>query len=403
MISENSCGGVAAALPAAMLAANSMANSTAKRVRAEDDLQREVYGVLGVPLDVTDMTAVVQKINSAAATRSRLWISTVNLNYLIASQSDMEFRESLLESDLCTADGMPIVWMARLLGVPIKHRVAGSDLFDALRRLRSDLKIFLFGGAEGVAETACRKINADSNGLVCAGFLYPGFGPVEAMSTAGVIDDINASEAHILAVALGADKGQKWLLRNQHRLRAPVRAHLGASIGFQAGSVRRAPVALRQIGLEWAWRILQEPKLWRRYARDGLALFRVLATGILPLLTLRGWQELRLWSERTRFRIERDESDSSTTLGLLGRANAACVEEAVAAFRAAAKDGKPVVINCAGLLTIDARFVGLLVMLDKWLKGRDCVLSFSNVPPYIRRFFRLSGFGYLLESRVEKA
>ena len=106
-----------------------------------------------------------------------------------------------LLSDLCTADGMPIVWLARLLGVPIRERIAGSDIFEALksRKARPDqLSVFLFGGAEGVAAAACTKLNAESGGMTCAGSFYPGFCSVDEMSTDAIIDMINSSNADFL-------------------------------------------------------------------------------------------------------------------------------------------------------------------------------------------------------------
>ena len=98
-----------------------------------DDLTREVYGVLGFPLDVVDMATVLRRIRNADENAAHFLISTTNLNYLVISRRDTEFRKSLLSSDLCTADGMPIVWIPRLLGVPINERIAGSDIIDALK------------------------------------------------------------------------------------------------------------------------------------------------------------------------------------------------------------------------------------------------------------------------------
>src|SRR5271166_2722165 len=98
-----------------------------------DDLSRDVYCVAGMPIDAIEMRAVLKKIDEATAKRRPFLISTPNLNYLVNSQADVEFRESLLTSDLCPADGMPIVWIARLLGAPIQRRIAGSDIFAALK------------------------------------------------------------------------------------------------------------------------------------------------------------------------------------------------------------------------------------------------------------------------------
>src|SRR5262249_51052243 len=157
-----------------------------------------------------------------------------------------------LLSDLCPADGMLIVWIARLLGIPIKQRIAGSDFFDAIKATGNPtkpLKVFLFGGAEGAASAASCALNARPTGLSCAGSLYPGFGSVEEMSRADIIHNVNSSNADFLAVSLGAKKGQLWLLRNHHRLLIPVRAHLGAAVNFEAGTLRRAPLFMQQFGL----------------------------------------------------------------------------------------------------------------------------------------------------------
>src|SRR5262245_11078841 len=95
------------------------------------DFGRDVYCVLGMPIDAIDMATVLHRIEAAAASRAPFLISTPNLNFLVNSRSDPEFRESLLDSDLCPADGMPIVWIAWLTGVPIKERISGSDIFEA--------------------------------------------------------------------------------------------------------------------------------------------------------------------------------------------------------------------------------------------------------------------------------
>jgi N-acetylglucosaminyldiphosphoundecaprenol N-acetyl-beta-D-mannosaminyltransferase len=369
-----------------------------------DNLLREVHGVLGVPLDVTDMAGVVQKANAAAANGTVLFLSTINLNFLVASQTDPEFRRSLLLSDFCTADGMPVVWIARLLGVPIEDRIAGSDLVDALRAQRNaaPLKLFLFGGGEGVAAAACKNINAACDSLVCVGSLYPGFGSVEDMSAEAIINEINASNADFLVAALGAAKGQAWLVRNYTRLRVPVRAHLGAAINFQAGTVQRAPRWMRQIALEWLWRIGQEPHLWRRYVYDGLVLAKMLALQVLPLVALRAWHSFKFSRERSALRIDRADHRDSVVMSLDGSADRHTVTAAIASFQAVLPANKNVVINCAGTRRVDTRFLGLLLMLDRCLRGQGLTLTFVAVPPRIRRFFCLNGFEFLLRG-VAKA
>ena len=121
------------------------------------------------------------------------------------------------------------------------------------------------------------------------------------MSTPAIIDAINASDADFLAVALGAKKGQAWLQQNHARLRIPVRVHLGATINFQAGTLKRAPTLIQRLGLEWLWRIKEEPQLWRRYWNDGLALLGLLITRVFPLLLVTFWS--RLTSSRVSAKI----------------------------------------------------------------------------------------------------
>ncbi len=201
-----------------------------------EELRRDVHGMLGIPIDAIDMDGVLSRIYTAAATARPLWISTPNLDFLSSSRSDSEFRQSLLLSDLCVPDGMPIVWISRTLGIPIKRRIAGADIFAMLKkRPTPHLTTFLFGGAEGIAALASRRINQEKCGLSCVGTLYPGFRPVEDMSGSAIIETINRSEALILAVGLSAKKGQPWLLRNRDRLTIPIRASLGRPSIFRPG------------------------------------------------------------------------------------------------------------------------------------------------------------------------
>jgi N-acetylglucosaminyldiphosphoundecaprenol N-acetyl-beta-D-mannosaminyltransferase len=367
-----------------------------------DDLTREVYGVLGIPVDVTDMATVLRRIETAATGTAPFLISTANLNFLVTSRSDAEFRASLLLSDLCTADGMPIVWIARLLGIPIHARIAGSDIFEALKATKKSppLKIFLFGGNEGAAAAACSKLNAEPSGLTCAGSYDPGFCAVDEMSTDAILNTINSSNADFLAAALGAKKGQAWLLQNHDRLRIPIRVHLGATINFQAGTLKRAPARMRKWGLEWLWRIKEEPQLWRRYWGDGMALLWLVLTQVIPLVILARWHRLRRGRKAQELLIKRSEDRKSVTLSVNGAATAQNLGNALPRFQNALAEAKDIVINFAETCLIDARFLGLLLMLNKQLKRRGLHFSLTGASPRIARIFRLNGFGYLLAHQL---
>jgi N-acetylglucosaminyldiphosphoundecaprenol N-acetyl-beta-D-mannosaminyltransferase len=247
--------------------------------------ERRVACILGVPIDIVNMDEAVRRVRHSARARAPLFLSTPNLNFAILAQQDVAFRDSLLHSDLCIADGMPLLWVARLLGAPLPERVAGSALLEQLRRGPTDdpIKVYLFGGPDGIAEAAARRLNEERRGLQCVGWESPGMGSAEALSRPESIQRIAASGADFLVVSLGAKKGQEWIVRNRAKLGVPVVSHLGAAPNFIAGAVARAPAWVQRAGLEWLWRIKEEPALWRRYLRDGASFLRLMTTRVLPL------------------------------------------------------------------------------------------------------------------------
>lgn len=238
---------------------------------------RQQWLLLGLPFDAVTLDQACDRVYAAIDSRSRCFISTPNLNFVINAAKDPEFARSVWLSDLNLADGMPLIWVARWLKIPLPERVAGSTLFDALVQGATEkrpLKVFFFGGDPGVAETAAKVMNSQPGHYCCCGHLEPGRGSVESMSTDAIIEQINASDANFLVVSLGAKKGQAWILRNLAKLEVPVVSHLGAVVNFVAGSVKRAPVVWQKLGLEWLWRIVEEPHLWRRYLGDAMASLR---------------------------------------------------------------------------------------------------------------------------------
>lgn len=363
-----------------------------------DDLSRPVFGVLGVPIDVIDFATLRNKILAAVGAQEPFLLSTPNVNFLMLSRSDADFREALLMSDLCPADGMPLLWIARLLGVPIRERLSGSDLFEMLRsdnKLSPRLKIFLFGGTENVAEIVRQRLNSETGGMVGVGSLNPGFGSVADMSTPEIIETIQASHADLLAVFFSARKAQEWLRHNHQRLQVPVRVQLGATINIQAGILKRAPKWIRRAGFEWLWRIKEEPYLWRRYWDDGRGLLYLVLTSVLPLTASRIWQkfilgyrELAIYKDEDRF--------GAAVVKLSGAAVSQGVDIAIPLFREALRAGKSIRVDISELCAIDARFFGLLLMVRKQLDNQGLPLEFIGSTPWAEKTFRLNGFEFLL-------
>lgn len=259
-------------------------------------MKRDVWCILGLPFDSIDMGGAVNKLYDSIKNKSPCFISTPNLNFLIESQKDVAFRNSVINSDLSVADGKPLVWISKLLRIPISERVAGSDLIEALienKRGYEPLNVFFFGGEKGVSEVACKTLNGNVSGLRCVGNHNPGFGSIEEMSSEIIIEQINQSNADFIIVSLGAKKGQAWIEKNRIKINAPAISHLGAVVNFIAGTVNRSPKLMQKLGLEWLWRIKEEPSLWRRYFFDGISFIKLIVSRVIPLFILISFFEKR--------------------------------------------------------------------------------------------------------------
>lgn len=354
-------------------------------------VERRVVCVAGLPFDVLSLNEAVGHVCRAIQLRQRLFLSTPNLNFLIAAQSDGVFRDSVIHSDLSVADGMPIVWLARLLGLPIRERVAGSTLFEVLRNgsgqalLGRPISVYFFGGPPGIAERAAQVLNAEGRFMTCVGHHCPGFGGVGEMSSTEVIEAINRSGADFLVVALGARKGQAWIEHNLPRLTVPVVSHLGAVVNFVAGTVERAPLVWQRLGLEWLWRIMEEPALFRRYWSDGLALLRLLATRILPLalISLNGGGE--------HGGVEANPSG----FAFHGRLGESCVSQWRESWQRV-DTGPCVSLDFSAVEGVLPIFVGSLLLYEKWLYERRSCFRIIDVRPGVRRVLTLNGLERLL-------
>lgn len=325
--------------------------------------------ITGIPIDLVDMEAVIGQIDTAARTREPLLISTVNSNFIALSARDRRFRASLIESDLCTVDGVGVLLLCKLVSDRPITRVSGADILEVLsaradNALGRPLRVFFLGGASGVADRARQKLNAvRSPAICCVGALDPGFGSMEDLSRPEVIDAINDAQPDFLIVALGAERGQAWLMHNAQRLRVPVRSHFGAVVNFVAGTIERAPSRWQALGMEWMWRITREPKLARRYWGDAWSLVWLLSSQVAP-------QAVSSWLARVanaaapgRARIGYDDEGDRIGICLTGRLTTTEVGRVQQAFANAIASGKPVRLDVSGLASAPAEISGAMLRL----------------------------------------
>lgn len=197
-------------------------------------------------------------------------VFTPNVDHVVIADRDPAFRSAYARASLALADGQPLVWASRLVGHRLPEKVSGSDLFLPLMHLaaRRAFKVYLLGAGPGVASAAAGKLRDDLGVVVC-GVDAPAIGLEPAPDEDEVVARIAAARPALLVVCLGAPKGERFIDRNRARLGAAVALSLGGTLDFYVGRVRRAPRWMRRGGLEWLYRLVQEPRrLARRYLMD---------------------------------------------------------------------------------------------------------------------------------------
>ncbi len=354
---------------------------------------RQVVALLGLPFDVLDMAQAVGRVRQAAHNGQRCFISTPNLNFLVSAQSDATFRDSVLHSDLSLVDGMPLVWISKLLQLPIRERVPGSGLFEQMGgQLPPPVRVYFFGGQPGVAQRAHERVNQNGQrGLVSVGYADPGSGDLQTMSAKRLIDAINLAEPQFLVVALGAKKGQRWIEHNLSQLHAPVVSHLGAVVNFVAGTLNRAPERWQQWGLEWVWRIKEEPALWRRYWHDGCCFLGLVFTRVLPhALAVRSRHPDQLQPAQLL-----QEGEAGGAWVLRGAWTSPRLRPLREAFASAVDHQRstPLILDLSQVSHVDSHFIGLMMLARGVFRGG---LTLRGAPPKVAKIFHYHVATYLL-------
>lgn len=267
--------------------------------------------ILGVAVDNLTLNATVKRIlfyiKSYRYDRRPRQVATMNVDFLMNALNwriskparHPELLDILRSADLVTADGMPIVWLSHMLKTPLYERVTGADLVPALAKASSETghSIFFLGGSGESAQQAADKLKSVYPKLNIAGVYSPFvYTQGEQMLSSEkqdkeIISRINKVNPDILLVGFGNPKQELWFNRNRHKLNVAVTIGIGGTYEFIAGTVNRAPVWMQNSGLEWIYRILQDPKrLWKRYAVGMIKL----AYLSIPLLLQDKLQRYRL-------------------------------------------------------------------------------------------------------------
>ena len=231
-----------------------------------------------MPIDPINLDQAVERAMHAVRDRSYIQMCTVNLDFLVNSRRDPTVRVVLQTSDVNLADGVPVVWLSRLLGVALPGRVTGADLVPRLAEAAavSGARVFLLGGEDGAASLAAARLRERYPSLEVAGVYEPPRTPVDEIDGEIVIGRLRDCAADILLVAFGHPKQDLWIHRNRGRLPVSVAMGVGCTFDLIVGRRSRAPAWMQRTGLEWFYRLTHEPgRLGRRYVTDAWCLLTV--------------------------------------------------------------------------------------------------------------------------------
>lgn len=333
--------------------------------------------ILGVPFDNVTTAETIEAIERMVASRQPHYLVTANVDFLVQAQEDVELRRILFDAHLVLCDGTPLVWASRLLGNPLLERVAGADLVPLLLRVaaQKQYRVFFLGATPESCAQAVGNLKKLHPALIIADYYSPPFNKLLEMDHEEIKRRILAAKPDLLFVSLGCPKQEKWIAMHYRSLGVPVSAGVGATIDFLAGMVKRAPVWMQRGGVEWIYRLAQEPRrLFRRYFKD---------------LWVFGWKILaQLWQLQLRsrkappslprrpvsapFRAEQDWQ----WLKVPDRLDLAAVRDDALLVDQVLADGRHCLLEMGHVQFIDSTGVGLLIRLQKKIRatGRQLVL-----------------------------
>lgn len=224
---------------------------------------------MNTEIDNLTMDEALKRIDGLIQENRNAYVVTPNVDHMVQLEQGGELRDAYEQADLILTDGKPLIWISKWYGTPIKEKISGSDLLPRLCAMAAEkgYKMFFLGAAEGVAAKAAENLKKRFPGLQVVGTYSPPFGfEKDEEEMAKIKKLIKMATPQILAVCLGCPKQELFILHNKDELGVPLSLGLGASLDFEAGNIKRAPKWMADHGLEWLFRITQDPKrMAKRY------------------------------------------------------------------------------------------------------------------------------------------
>ncbi len=223
--------------------------------------------ILGTRVDPVSYDTAAELILDWAKRHESRFVCVANVHVIMEAHDSSEFQRMLNAADMVTPDGMPLVWTMRRLGHPRQQRVYGPDLTLKLIRsaVKTNIPVGFYGSSPDVLERMTASFRALFPTLQINYSFSPPYRPATKEEDQAIIENINAADVRMLFVGLGCPKQERWIAEHRGKIRA-VMLGVGAAFDFHAGTKQQAPLWMKRQGLEWLFRLIQEPaRLWRRY------------------------------------------------------------------------------------------------------------------------------------------
>ena len=344
-------------------------------------MARQPIALLGVAFDNLTLRETVNRIEEMIVSRRPHYVVTANVDFLAQAQRDADLHRILLDAPLVLCDGTPLVWASRLFGNPLPERVAGADVVPELIRVaaRKNYRLFFLGTTVEANTQAIARLRAQFPDLEISHYSPP-FRPLHKMDDAGIIRRIRAAKPDLLFVAFGCPKAEKWLAMHHDELGVRVSIGVGATIDFLAGRVKRAPLWMQRGGVEWVYRLCQEPRrLFKRYAT---------ALWYFCGAMVRQWWTMKLQVGARPSQTRTSVIQSGRTwqrVEAAGCLNQKSIEHDAASWKEIADADRHCLLELAQTKSMDSTGVAVVVHLKKRLRlaGRQLILLSPS--PAVRR------------------
>jgi N-acetylglucosaminyldiphosphoundecaprenol N-acetyl-beta-D-mannosaminyltransferase len=322
----------------------------------------ETVALMGVPVSNVTMDEAIEFIDASIRRGGFHQVATANVDFLKNAIEDPDMQQILFGCDLVVPDGMPLLWVSRLLNCPLRERVCGVDMVPRLAELavRRGYRIFLLGAKESVSRKAAENLREIYPDLEICGRYSPHLSTIENMDHEQILRRIDAARPDILLVAFGNPKQEKWISMHRDRLAVPACIGIGGTLDFIAGVIPRAPTWMRGLGLEWFYRCSQEPlRLTTRYFSNAIALAMHVPRQFVPHV-LQSRRRSGSW-------VFAQSSDEAIVISVHGNLYGNALKDFAAIASSAVQTGMNIVVNLSPATCLGIDALGELIRLHSQL------------------------------------